>query len=241
MPQYRTSQTFEKSMHLPPLTRQQSRQVDLLAIEEYGMSGLVLMENAGRGAAEKIDTILATTRISAATRPMILCGQGNNAGDGYVIARHLQLLGREVEILSVVELSKLSGDAEANANIARRAEIPIRVITDPDRLADVIGPAPALIDCLLGTGAKGNLREPYRAAVQAANNAARLRIAIDVPTGLDCDSGVPGTPTFQADHSITFVSSKIGFAQPAAEPYVGHLHVIGIGVPRKLLVAIQQQ
>lgn len=205
------------------------------------MSGLVLMENAGRGAAERINTLLPATGNLPTTRPMILCGQGNNAGDGYVIARHLQLLGQDVEILSVVELCKLSGDAAANAAIAVRAEIPIRVITDPERLAAAIRPAPALIDCLLGTGAQGDLREPYRTAVQAANGADPFRIAIDVPTGLDCDSGVPGKPTFQADHTITFVSSKIGFAQPEAEASIGQLHIIGIGVPRKLLVTIQQQ
>ncbi len=220
---------------LPPLSREQSRQVDQVAIEQYGMSGLVLMENAGRGAAELINRLIPTGPIT------ILCGQGNNAGDGYVIARHLELLDRDVQVISVVELERLSGDAGANAKLAVRAEIPIQVVTEANRLAEAIEPASTLVDCLLGTGARGDLREPYRTAVEIANRTGAARIAIDLPTGLDCDTGVPGTPTFQAEHTITFVSPKIGFEQPQARDSVGEMHVVAIGAPRKLLDSMRQQ
>ncbi len=216
-------------MQLPPLTREQSRRVDQIAIEEYGMSGLVLMENAGRGAAERIAELFPAGGVT------ILCGQGNNAGDGYVIARHLQLLDRDVRIVSLVELEELSGDAAANARLAVRGEIPLRVVTEGGALSGALEGDETVVDCLLGTGAKGDPREPYRTAVEVANNGSGPRVAIDVPTGLDCDTGVPAEPTFRADHTITFVSSKLGFDAATARDWVGEVHVVGIGVPRRLL------
>lgn len=193
------------------------------------MSGLVLMENAGRGAAERIAELVPTGGVT------ILCGRGNNAGDGYVIARHLQLLDRDVRIVSLVELEELSGDAAANANLVVRGEIPVRVATDSAALAEAIDGDETVVDCLLGTGAQGDPREPYRTAVELANGGSGPRVAIDVPTGLDCDTGVPGSPTFRADHTITFVSSKVGFDAATAGDRVGQVHVIGIGVPLRLL------
>lgn len=216
-----------------PLSRAASREVDRIAIEEYGMHGLVLMENAGRGAAETIH------RLAPDGPVVILCGQGNNAGDGYVIARHLQLLARDVRIVSVVDPSRLTGDAAANATIARRASIPLRTAEEPAALPAAIGNCGVLVDCLLGTGARGEPREPYRSAVLAANAAtAAVRVAIDVPTGLDCDSGTAADVTFRADHTITFVSPKTGFRQESAAAVLGTVHVTGIGIPRGLLDSI---
>ncbi len=101
-------------MRMPALTRDQVRQVDKIAIEQFSIPGIVLMENAGRGAAEIIDRIAEPGRIA------ILCGSGNNAGDGYVIARHLQLAGRQVRIVSIVDPRTLQGDARTNAADCRK-------------------------------------------------------------------------------------------------------------------------
>lgn len=216
-------------MKIAPLSRQQVRQVDQIAIETYGVPGIVLMENAGRGAAEIIDRIASPGLVA------ILCGSGNNAGDGYVIARHLQLAGREVRIVSMVDCESLKGDARINAMIAQKAEICIRTVRSGGEVSDAISDATTIVDGLLGTGARGPLQGLYAAAVTIANRHEAQRIAIDIPTGLDCDSGEAGEPTFRADHTITFVAPKIGFEQENANAYVGMVHVVSIGAPKKLL------
>lgn len=216
-------------MKLPALTRDQVRQVDKIAIEQFGIPGIVLMENAGRGAAEVIDRIAEPGRVT------ILCGSGNNAGDGYVIARHLELAGRQVRIVSIVELGRLQGDARINAVIAEKSEMDIQCVASGDQIGESISGATTIVDCLLGTGARGPLRGLYADAVAVANAIVAQRIAIDIPTGLDCDSGQAGDPSFRADHTITFVARKTGFENENAGAYVGVVHEVGIGVPKKLL------
>lgn len=216
-------------MKIPPLSREQVRQVDKIAIETYGIPGVVLMENAGRGAAEIIDRLAPPGPI------VILCGSGNNAGDGYVVARHLQLSGRQVRIVSIVPLDSLRGDAGVNAAVADKAEIEIVLAGSAAQVNAALFGAATVVDGLLGTGARGPLRGLMAEAVAAANGCDALRIALDIPTGLDCDTGDAGEPTFRADHTLSFVAPKIGFEKENADDYVGVVHVVGIGVPRKLL------
>ncbi len=220
-------------MQLPPLTRDQVRRVDQIAIEQYAIPGIVLMENAGRGAAEVIDRVAGNGRIT------ILCGAGNNGGDGYVIARHLQLLGRSVEIVSLVDPESLSGDAATNATIATKAGIKITRVSARDQIDQALENSGTVVDAMLGTGAKGSPRGLFADAVQSANDMPSMRIAIDLPTGFDCDSGVANEPTFRADHTITFVSRKVGFEKENADAYVGVVTEIGIGVPYCLLEEIR--
>lgn len=212
------------------MKRDEVRQVDSIAINEYGISGLVLMENAGRGAAERI-----AAWCDPADAVRILCGPGNNAGDGYVIARHLELLGFAVDLVALVPPEKLSGDASANAMIAQRSGIPIATAESVSELEQSINGNHVLVDCLLGTGAKGAPRGLYHDAVRLANATDRKRVAIDLPTGLDCDTGQPSEMTFRADLTITFVAAKDGFQNPDAAPFLGHVETVGIGVPRVLL------
>lgn len=216
-------------MQLPPLTRDQVRRVDQIAIDEYEIPGIVLMENAGRGAAEVIHQHAPEGLIT------LLCGSGNNAGDGYVIARHLQLMNRSVRVLSLVDPDSLSGDAAINARIAAHAKIEILRPQSSGELDASITDATTIVDAMLGTGARGAPRGLFADAVRLANRHAAFKIAIDLPTGLDCDSGVANDPTFRADHTITFVSRKVGFQKENADAYVGVVSEIGIGVPRKLL------
>ncbi len=216
-------------MQLPPLTRDQVRGVDRSAMQQFGLSGLVLMENAGRGAAEII------ARVAPLGEIVILCGSGNNAGDGYVVARHLELLGRKPRILSIVDLDSLSGDAAVNAHVAVQAEIPCRRVSQAAPLQSELHSAATIVECLLGTGASGAPRGLFGDAIRQANSAAALRIAIDIPAGLDCDTGVASDPTLRADHTITFVAPKVGFHQRDAGNYLGVTHVVGIGAPQRLL------
>lgn len=152
-----------------------------------------------------------------------------------MIARHLDLAGYEVAIVSLVPLERLSGDATTNAKIADKAGLSIVVASTKEMLEQSIPDDAVIVDCLLGTGASGEPRGLYADAIQIANQRSGPRIAIDIPTGLDCDSGEPSKATFQAEMTITFVAEKDGFANEKSKPYVGRIAVVGIGVPRRLL------
>ncbi|MBL9081183.1 MAG: NAD(P)H-hydrate epimerase [Planctomycetales bacterium] len=220
-----------------PLNREQSRRIDVLAVEHYGMTGLVLMENAGRGAAEIILKLMVD-RLPSARPVVICCGKGNNGGDGFVIARHLDNRGVPVRILLFCDPTKLTGDAAANYEIARRAGLPIEPLfenVDTATIAARLADAACVVDALLGTGAMGEPRIPYDVAIAAINAQPAPVIAVDLPSGLDCDTGSPAKHCVRAKHTITFVAAKSGFLVAAAKPYVGEVHAVDIGVPRKLL------
>ncbi|MEM6470027.1 MAG: NAD(P)H-hydrate epimerase [Planctomycetota bacterium] len=211
------------------MKREQVRKVDQIAINEFGIPGVVLMENAGRNAATVIHELYPHAKKVA-----ILCGPGNNGGDGYVIARHLELKGHDIRIASLVQLEKLVGDAAINASVAMASDLRIQVSTDGD-VSQTIGDADLIIDCLLGTGATGPPRTAFANAIRLANQAPARRVAIDLPSGLDCDTGEPNEPTFQADATLTFVAEKDGFQSSRASAFTGSIDVIDIGVPAKLL------
>ncbi len=210
------------------LTRSQVREVDRRAIEEIGMSGLVLMENAGRGCVDVLRALHAEGPVA------IVCGKGNNAGDGFVIARHLDNFGIESRVLLVGDASELSGDAEANFKILSACSV-----TVVERFGDLgkdereqrLEGAKWIVDALLGTGATGSPRAPYDQLIRQLNGHPATRLAVDLPSGLDCDSGEAFDPTFRADHTCTFVAPKPGLLGDAAQKFVGTMHLIDIGVP----------
>jgi NAD(P)H-hydrate epimerase len=219
-------------MTLSTLNRRQSRRLDALAIEQYGMTGLVLMENAGRGVADTL------CRLGISGTVVICCGRGNNAGDGFVLARHLDLRRHDVRVLLWADPSELTGDAGANYHILEHAGVPIVPMgaqADASRLDQELAGSAWLVDALLGTGARGEPRPPLDVLIDRMNAAAAPILAIDVPSGLDCDTGEPARHTIRAAHTCTFATAKPGFFAPEAKPYVGHLHVLDIGVPRKLI------
>jgi NAD(P)H-hydrate epimerase len=213
-------------MELPPLTREQVRSIDQKAVEEYGMSELVLMENAGRGCADKL------CELGIVGKVVIVCGKGNNGGDGLVIARHLDARGHSVRVMLAGKPDELQGYAAVNYVVLNGAGIPIVGI---ERLMKELPGANWIVDALLGTGASGNPRSPISGVIEQLNDANARKLAVDLPSGLDCDSGIPGTPAFRADHTCTFVAPKVGFANPAAKEFLGTVSVHDIGVPRKLL------
>ncbi len=214
------------------LNREQSRQVDKVAIDDYGMSGLVLMENAGRGCVDLLE------RLGIAGPIGIVCGKGNNGGDGFVIARHLWIRGYEARVVLVASADELAGDAAANFEILRRAGANMVELDGegrPTPLREALDNATEgcdwLVDCLLGTGAAAAPRPPYDTVIEWMNAQSGRRLAVDVPSGLDCDTGARATPTVRANFTATFVTTKIGYQQPSARPYVGEVHVVDIGIP----------
>ncbi|NLF08107.1 MAG: NAD(P)H-hydrate epimerase [Pirellulaceae bacterium] len=219
-------------MDTPILTRDQSRQVDRLAVEKFGFNGLVLMENAGRGVADVL------CRLGIDGTVAVCCGKGNNAGDGFVIARHLDLRGHAVRVLLWADPAELAGDAAVNFNVLTKTDVPVGVFgdaRDAERLAKLLEGAAWIVDALLGTGARGEPRAPYDEVIEQINAAAAPCLAVDLPSGLDCDTGRPATHTIRAAETCTFLAAKPGFFQPEAAPYIGRLHVCDIGVPRKLI------
>jgi len=216
------------------LSREQVRRVDRLAVQEYGMTGLVLMENAGRGAAEVL-----RRRYGDPGEAVIFCGPGNNGGDGCVVARHLHNAGWVVRLVLCGDSNRLTGDMAANLRIARLMEIPTVDAQTWDALepiASSVRKNEIVVDALLGTGFRGGLRPPMDRLVGALNVCAkRAAVALDVPTGLDCDTGEPSEPTFAADLTVTFVAPKIGFAHPAAARCLGEIEVVDIGAPSSLI------
>ncbi len=219
---------------MTPLSRAEVRDIDRRAIDEFGLSGIVLMENAGRGCVEVLCQLGCRGPVA------IACGKGNNAGDGFVIARHLDQRGLDVRILLSGAPAELKGDALINYNVVRRSGLAIHDFSqgfDPAAFARRLAGAEWIVDALLGTGASGPPREPLAAAIRALNAAAGKKLAVDLPSGLDCDTGEAAEPTFRADHTCTFVAPKLGFAAASARAVLGQVHVVPIGLPRVLLNA----
>jgi NAD(P)H-hydrate epimerase len=218
------------------LSRDAVRAIDRRAIEEFGMPGLVLMENAGRGAAD----VLRSLGVSGDV--IICCGKGNNGGDGLVIARHLDNHLIPVRVLLFARPQDLTGDAATNFQIIARSGISVTVhassAIDELVLRDELNSAAWIVDALFGTGLAGALRSPFDQIIAAINASSASVMAVDIPSGLDCDSGQPLGPTVRAHHTVTFVALKKGFAAPSAREWLGQVHVVDIGTPRCLLTSI---
>lgn len=227
-------------MSTPPrtLSRKQSRQLDQRAQDEFRISGLVLMENAGRGIADSLV-------LRGATSPVVICcGKGNNAGDGFVIARHLQIRGIEPRVLLFASPGDLQGDALDNFEIMRRCGISMDILTwSPDdskvtlemAIETGLQGASWIVDALLGTGATGPPRAPLDTVIAQLNAHPAPVLAVDVPSGFDCDTGMAAAATIRARHTCTFVACKPGFLAEGAVTYTGHVEVVDIGAPRTLV------
>ncbi len=228
-------------MKWPALTRSQCRELDQRAVNEFRIPSVMLMENAGRGCVDVLE------RLGIDGPVVILCGKGNNAGDGFVIARHLDIRGYTCRVLLLGPREELRGDAAANFKLLDLTNVEVSWFPQPD---DPSCPTPDvfphqlefhakgaawLVDAMLGTGATGNPRPPFDAAIDWMNAHPGKKLAVDVPSGLDCDTGQPAAHTVCADHTCTFAAMKIGFTQPAAKPFTGAIHLCDIGVPQRLI------
>lgn len=230
---------YTVGMTTPILTLQQSRDIDAIAIKRYGISGLVLMENAGRGVVEVLLRVDPRLGDKSARSVTVLCGKGNNAGDGFVIARHLDICGVWVKVILLASAEELRGDARTNYEILSHSQVPIIDLSSVGDLAGELvtqtGDAAWVVDAILGTGASGEPREPLATAIRWMNDQPMKRLAVDVPSGLDCDTGQPAAATVRADITCTFVAAKQGFMEENAKDYLGDLHVVSIGTPPCLL------
>ena len=210
------------------------QEMDRLTIQELGIPGMVLMENAGRGATR---FFLEHFDPSEASHVVILCGRGNNGGDGYVIARYLHEAGLSVTILVLAPLEKISGDALTNLNIARGMDL--EIVEVPSQKAWQ-GYAPMLKDCdfiidgILGTGLRSEVTGFYGQVIDEINAVGRPVMAIDIPSGLNADTGEVMGVAVVADLTVTFGFPKLGQVIFPGLEYVGRLVRIDIGIPEHL-------
>lgn len=241
------------SKPLVTLTRDQFREVDRLAIHRLGIPSVVLMENAGVNA-----TDVATGMLQAieGNKVAIVCGGGNNGGDGYVIARHLVNAGRKVVVYNATDPSLLTEDAAVNYAICLRMGVKLMRCDDMQSLAEQSphwSAADLVIDAVLGTGFEPSrgLSDHLLAVIDAINavgsaghrnpsqtSSRPLVLAVDVPSGLDgdtADAEVARGGAVRADATVTFVARKRGFDVEGAASYTGQIFVVGIGVPPALI------
>jgi NAD(P)H-hydrate epimerase len=211
------------------LTRAQVREIDRRAIEQYHIPGIVLMENAARGAADIAMEMLAGVESPTV---LIVCGGGNNGGDGLAIARHLHNRGVFVGVGQAWTELKVTPWQTGDR---RSMHLPVTSIHDAG-IPTFGEPVDVIIDALFGTG----LTRPIEGFIaefidRVINASGRPVLAIDVPSGLDCDTGEPLGPCVRATRTVTFVAEKAGFANPNSKQYTGEITVADIGCPRELI------
>jgi len=214
------------------MTRDQVRSFDSWAINTLGIPGVVLMENAGRSCAELIKNELKTI---ANPKVCIFCGTGNNGGDGYVIARHLLNCGFSVSVVICGDKAKVKGDAKINLDILEGMGQSIEQLNlAADDVAEKVkactDSADMIVDGLFGTGLKGQLSGQYQKLIETINAQGIPILAVDIPSGLECDSGVPLGAAARAKYTVTFVAVKKGFTVSGAADFTGRVFVASIGV-----------
>jgi NAD(P)H-hydrate epimerase len=215
------------------MSRDEVRRVDAWAIDEIGVPGVVLMENAGRSCAE-----LVRQKLAGVDGPKvgIFCGTGNNGGDGYVIARHLLNAGFQVRTVLCGARDKVRGDARINLDILERLGHAVEPLDPgaedlPVYVRTFGGAADMIVDALFGTGLHGELSSEFQTLIEAINNLDRPILAVDIPSGLDCDSGRPLGAAIRAAYTVTFVAMKRGFlASVETSHYTGEIYIASIGV-----------
>jgi NAD(P)H-hydrate epimerase len=223
---------YSANKHCIVMTRDEVRAIDGWAINTLGVPGVALMENAGRSCAELIEEKL---KDRPDPKVCIFCGTGNNGGDGYVIARHLMNNNIRVTVVICGDPAKIKGDAKINLDILKRMDRPIERLSPSDdnisdRIVSLTTDADVIVDSLFGTGLRGRLSDEYKRLIESMNACGCPVLAVDIPSGLDCDSGEPLGAAIRATWTVTFVAVKKGFTFADAAPYTGEIFVASIGV-----------
>ena len=212
-----------------PLSRAEARAVDAWAAAALGLPTLVLMENAGRGAADWLVELAGGGKCV-----FVACGTGNNGGDGGVVARHLDLRGFPVRVAWFGAPDRYSHDAAIQQHALGGLGIDQRHLADSGHLAELdalLAEADWVVDGLFGTGLARPVEGWMREAIEALNRSGKPILALDVPSGLDADTGESLGAAVRARATATFVAAKLGFTARGASAYTGEVRVIDIGIP----------
>lgn len=215
------------------VTAAEMREMDRTAIEDYGIPGVVLMENAGRHVVQTVVRVLGDVRGRVAA---VIAGKGNNGGDGFVVARHLKNMGAEVLVFLLAGIEDIKGDARVNLDVwLKMGGQVVNPLQENIDLPGELERVHVIIDALYGTGFKGEIRENVVPLVEAVNAASAPVVAVDIPSGLEADTGYAGGPCIKADHTVTFALPKIGLVTGYGPEFTGRLHVADISIPREVL------
>jgi NAD(P)H-hydrate epimerase len=208
----------------PLADAERMRAIDRYAIDRLGVPGLELMERAGLGVARAVEQVARDGLV------VVVCGKGNNGGDGFVAARVLREAGRSVHVLCTAPAEEYSGDALTN--LERLPGEP------PEQLSGAVLPSAAvLVDALLGTGFEGVPHGPIAQAIGAINATGGEVVSVDVPSGVDASTGVVASEAVQASVTVTFQLAKPGLWIAPGKAHAGEVRVIDIGIPREALTA----
>lgn len=216
-------------------TAAQARASDANAMATLGLPGLVLMENAGRGVVRAIRRVLEARGKSLRSSCIsVVCGAGQNGGDGFVVARHLALLGATVDVRLALPERKITGDALVNLTVLRRINN-VPVVDASDCFDQQVWQASmasvdVIVDAIFGTGLRSDVSGVPAVAIRAMNTAKALRVSVDLPSGLDADTGQVRGVAVAADLTVTMAARKLGLVLNAVAQ-VGDVFVVGLGAP----------
>ena len=208
------------------VTAEQIRELDRQAIEEFGIPGVVLMENAGRAVVEVMQREYGALR---GKRIGVFCGTGNNGGDGFVIARYLHLLGAEARVYTAGDENGMKGDALSYWRVV--SKLPLRFVVGAAGIAaTAMQWHDLIVDALLGTGIKEAPRPPFSRFISDINGAKCPVISVDIPSGVNSNTGATPGEVVRATHTVTFAYPKLGLFLPPGSDCVGKLHIANIGL-----------
>lgn len=216
------------------ITVKQAREIDKIMVGEMSIPVIVMMENAARNVA-----VLAKKMLNGSVKRKkisVLSGKGNNGGDGLGAARHLINYGANVSVILTSKPEELGEHALAQYNILKNMNARIYTWSESNskKLTQDLRNADLLIDALLGFNLKGNPRDPIAALIKTANDSKTKILAVDIPSGLDGDTGKPLAPTIEAHTTLTLALPKVGILTDTAREYTGELYVGDISVPNKV-------
>jgi len=227
------------------VTAEEMQAMDRQAIDTAGIPGQVLMENAGRGATrmflatlrgalEKSQAAIETSQTRAKKRIGILCGRGNNGGDGFVMGRYLAGSNHRVHVYLLSEKSKIKGDAKTNLLLLDEVKVPVIELPDQDAFQQRITALrheDIWIDAILGTGLTSEVKGYFKEVINFVNRSRKPVFAVDIPSGLDSDTGTPRGVCIRARATATFGFAKIGHLMQPGAAFTGKLGIVDIGIP----------
>ena len=214
------------------VTVEEIQRLDKTAIEKFGVPSMVLMENAGRQVA--LEVIRQLKKIKKPS-VCVICGPGNNAGDGLVAARHLANAGIRTKVFLLGKAGGLKDDALVNYEILRKSGHLFQRLSKVNPVfLKVLDKSDVVVDAIFGVGLNRVIGEPFRSVIEAVNARARYVVAADIPSGLDGTSGKIYGACVKADTTVTFSFAKTGFFKNEGPRYAGKIVVADIGIPLRL-------